>query len=460
MDVDERHGIPHLAPAAEDRDVRGAVDEGDPPGAGSPRRAIGAEGQRADAVGVALGSEGRGLGGPGVVAGQRSCADPPHRGGRRKAVPRHADALAPRGVRGVGRHEAVALCGERRRGRHDLVRPGLRGVCRERHLVGPRARGAFVVGGDEEVLMADDGPVLPALSGVGRAKTGRQVEHRVGLGRQGEHCQRLGRRRGVEGRRAPVLRRPRDRSVARERELQALWHARVIELGDLRQQRLDNLLDDELGVGVDPVRGEAAGLGHRWPAEGRHTPLEPLDRRLEGRHGGGDEPLIRAVVCRCAPGLLARQADELDRLPGVVVDDVLDGADPDLGVHAVDEQRRSGPGALDDELDVHGSRRGRCAHRDDVGHRRRGAVGEETDGGVGVDRVEVDDDEGRLVPSPAQQQPAAALGRGEVDVLHLLERGATDPDGEWPARDPEGGRARPPHVDVVVAFGGALLEFV
>ena len=118
-------------------------------------------------------------------------------------------------------------------------------------------RGSFIALTDGvthyELRGPADGPVLPALSGVGRAETGRQVEHRVGLGRQGEHCQRLGRRRGVEGRCAPVLRRPRDRSVVRERELQALWHARVIELGDLRQQRLDNLLDDELGVGVDPA---------------------------------------------------------------------------------------------------------------------------------------------------------------------------------------------------------------
>ena len=138
--------------------------------------------------------------------------------------------------------------------------------------------------------------IRDSLSGVGRAETGRQVEHRVGLSRQGEHRQRLGRRRGVEGRRAPVLRRPRDRSVARERELQALWHARVIELGDLRQQRLDDLLDDELGVGVDPVRGQQPGLGEQRPAQGRHTPLEPLDCRFEGRHGRGDEPLILSLI--------------------------------------------------------------------------------------------------------------------------------------------------------------------
>ena len=88
VDVDEGDGIPDLTSAAEDGNVRGAVDEGDPSSAGRPGQAVRTEGEWADAAGVAFGREAGGLGVRDVVARQRACAYPPHGGRVRQPRPR------------------------------------------------------------------------------------------------------------------------------------------------------------------------------------------------------------------------------------------------------------------------------------------------------------------------------------------------------------------------------------
>ncbi len=321
----DRDGVADLPAAAADRDLRRAVHERDPVG----RRRLGGDRERPVPAGgarrqEALGRVRRARREP----GDRRLGHAAEAGRDRASIPRRPHRLAPCRVPHRWRHEPVPAADEARRIGHDDVEAGCGRVRGHFRSPAARRRQLRVLGGDEEVAVADrDLPLGEPLDDVRGAEAGREVEERIGQRRH--HQQRPGPEVGgrVERRRLTVPLRPGDDVLVRDLRLRELRRP-VVQLGDLRQQVGAHLLHQQLRVGRHPRGGQMAALRERPPADRRAAAPEPVDRRLHGRQRRRQRALVAGVVGGAGPRLVDRQADQLDRLPAVGVDEDVEGLDP------------------------------------------------------------------------------------------------------------------------------------